>query len=74
MLHQCQSSLLLDLKSKFASILILIIAITFTKKVVEWESPLDTMNFAIAIALVGGLLIFYINSKDSGNKNDSQNK
>lgn len=60
-----------DLKSKLASILILIIAITFTKEVVEWKSPLETLYFAVAIALVGGLLIFYIKSKDSGNKNDS---
>ena len=60
-----------DLKSKLASILILIITITFTKEVVEWKNPLNTMYFAIAIALVGGLLIFYIKSKDTRNKNES---
>ena len=61
-----------DLKSKLASILILIIAITFTKELVEWKNPLDTMYFAIAIALVGGLLIFYIKSKGKENKNDTR--
>lgn len=60
-----------DLKSKLASILILIIAITFTNEVVEWKNSLDTMYFTVAITLVGGLLIFYGKSKYRENKNDS---
>jgi len=40
-----------DLKSKLASILILIIAITFTKEVVEWESPLDLCTLLLLLLL-----------------------
>lgn len=53
-----------ELKAKLASVIILILAITFTKKVVEWKDPLDTLYFAIAISLICAVLIFYYKAKE----------
>lgn len=53
-----------QLKAKLASVVILILAITFTKKLVEWKNPLDTLLFAVAIAVIIGVLIFYYKVKE----------
>ncbi|WP_448584372.1 YqhA family protein [Thermocrinis sp.] len=52
-----------QLKSKLASVIVLILAITFTKKFVEWKNPLDTLLFGIAVSAVIGVLIFYYKIK-----------
>ncbi len=53
-----------QLKAKLASVVILILAITFTKKVVEWKNPLDTLLFGISIGIIIGVLIFYYKVKE----------
>ncbi|MEN3033798.1 MAG: YqhA family protein [Aquificaceae bacterium] len=53
-----------QLKAKLASVIVLILAITFTKQVVKWEKPLDTLLFGIAIAIVTAVLIFYYKVKE----------
>ena len=53
-----------SLKGKLASVIILILAITFTKNVVNWKNPLDTLLFGIAIALVIISLILYYREKE----------
>jgi len=52
-----------QLKSKLASVIVLILAITFTKKVVEWKNPLDTLLFGLAISAIIATLIFYYKVK-----------
>ncbi|MCS7284586.1 MAG: YqhA family protein [Hydrogenobacter thermophilus] len=53
-----------QLKAKLASVIVLILAITFTKKVVEWKDPLDTFLFALAITAIVAVLIFYYKVKE----------
>jgi uncharacterized membrane protein YqhA len=53
-----------QLKAKLASVVILILAITFTKKLVEWKNPVDTLLFALAIAVIIAVLIFYYKVKE----------
>ena len=53
-----------QLKAKLASVVILILAITFTKHVVKWNGPFETLLFGVAIAVVIGVLIFYYKVKE----------
>lgn len=48
-----------QLKSKLASVIVLILAITFTKNLVEWKNPLDTLLFGLAVSAVIAVLILY---------------
>ena len=48
-----------ELKAKLAGIMILILVIDFAKYLVEWKNPLDTLYFALSVALVSAVLIFY---------------
>ncbi len=48
-----------QLKSKLASVIVLILAITFTKNLVEWKNPLDTLLFGLAASAVIAVLILY---------------
>ncbi|MCX7613368.1 MAG: YqhA family protein [Caldimicrobium sp.] len=52
-----------QLKSKLASVIILILAVTFTKRVVLWEKALDTLFFGLATGIVMGVLILYYKIK-----------
>jgi uncharacterized membrane protein YqhA len=52
-----------QLKSKLASVIVLILAITFTKNLVEWKNPLDTLLFGLAASAVIAVLIFYYKVK-----------
>ena len=52
-----------QLKSKLTSVIVLILAITFTKNFVEWKNPLDTLLFGLAVSAVIGVLIFYYKIK-----------
>lgn len=47
------------LKTKLSSILVLVMAITFLKKLIEWQHAEDTLNFGIAIAVVSAVLIAF---------------
>lgn len=53
-----------QLKAKLASVIILILAVTFTKKLVLWENPLDTLLFALAISAVIAVLVLYYRIKE----------
>ncbi|MDW8136432.1 MAG: YqhA family protein [Thermodesulfobacterium sp.] len=53
-----------QLKAKLASLIILILAVTFTRKLVEWEKPLETLLFGISIAAIIIVLIFYYKVKE----------
>jgi uncharacterized membrane protein YqhA len=44
-------------------VIVLILAITFTKKFVEWKNPLDTLLFGLAVSAVIAVLIFYYKIK-----------
>ncbi len=51
------------LKEKLASVVILILAVTFLKHLVEWKDALDTFLFGLAIAAVLIALVFYMKHK-----------
>lgn len=53
-----------QLKAKLASVIVLILAVTFTKKLVQWKDPMDTFWFAMAISAIMGVLIFYYKAKE----------
>ncbi len=49
-----------DLKVKLGSIIILVMSITFLKHLIEWSDPQATLFFGIAITVVSGSLIAFI--------------
>jgi uncharacterized membrane protein YqhA len=51
------------LKEKLASVIILILAVTFLEHLVDWESAFDTFLFGLAIASVIFALVFYMRHK-----------
>jgi uncharacterized membrane protein YqhA len=46
-----------ELKSKLSGVIILVMVVKFLEHLVEWNGALDTLFFAIAIALVSVALI-----------------
>lgn len=48
-----------DLKAKLGSVVVLVMAVTFLKHLVEWKDPLGTMYFAIAVGVVAAALIAF---------------
>ena len=48
-----------DLKSKLGSVIILVMAVTFLKHLVEWRDPQGTYYFGIAVAVVSASLIAF---------------
>lgn len=48
-----------DLKSKLGSVIILVMAVTFLKHLVEWRDPQGTFYFGIAVAVVSASLIAF---------------
>ena len=46
-----------DLKAKLGGILVLVMAVKFLEKVVEWKNGLETLYFALAIAVIAAVLI-----------------
>jgi len=48
-----------DLKAKLGSVIILVMAVTFLKHLVEWRDPQGTYYFGIAVAVVSGALIAF---------------
>jgi uncharacterized membrane protein YqhA len=55
-----------DLKAKLGGILILVMAVKFLEKVVDWKNGQETLYFALAIAVVAAVLIAfsYFGNKD----------
>lgn len=51
------------LKEKLASVIILILAVTFLEHLVDWQDALETSLFGIAIAAVIAALVFYMRHK-----------
>jgi uncharacterized membrane protein YqhA len=49
-----------DLKVKLASVIVLVLAVTFLKHLVEWKDPVGTLYFAIATAVVSAVLIAFV--------------
>ncbi len=48
-----------DLKAKLGSVIILVMAVTFLKHLVEWKDPQGTFFYGIAIAIVSASLIAF---------------
>jgi len=48
-----------DLKAKLGSIIILVMAVTFLKHLVEWRDPQGTYYFGISVAVVSAALIAF---------------
>ncbi|MBI5747782.1 MAG: YqhA family protein [Nitrospinae bacterium] len=51
------------LKEKLASVIILILAVTFLEHLVKWKDAKDTLMFGISIAAVLIALVFYMQHK-----------
>ena len=48
-----------QLKGRLAGVVILVMAIKFVEKLSEWKNPLDTLWFALGIAVVSAVLIAF---------------
>jgi len=48
-----------DLKSKLGGLLVLVMAVKFLEKLAEWKNGQETLFFALAIAVVGAVLIAF---------------
>jgi len=48
-----------DLKAKLGGVLILVMAVKFLEKLAEWKDALATLYFALAIAVLAAVLIFF---------------
>lgn len=48
-----------DLKAKLSSVIILVMAVTFLKHLVEWGDPQGTLFFGVAVAMVSAALIAF---------------
>jgi uncharacterized membrane protein YqhA len=48
-----------DLKAKLAGVLVLVMAVKFLEKLVEWKDARETLLFALAIAVISAALIAF---------------
>jgi uncharacterized membrane protein YqhA len=48
-----------DLKAKLGGLLVLVMAVKFLEKLVEWKDGLQTLFFALAIAVVAAVMIAF---------------
>jgi len=48
-----------DIKTRISSILVLVMAIVFVERLVQWEKPMETLAFGAAIALVTMALLAF---------------
>lgn len=53
-----------QLKSKLASVIILILAVKFTEKVMDWKQNIDILYLAIGIAVIIFVLTYYYRVKE----------
>lgn len=50
---------LTDLEARVVSIVVVILAVTFLERFIQWESGVETLQFATAAALMIGALVFF---------------
>jgi uncharacterized membrane protein YqhA len=60
------------LKTKLSGVVILVLAVTFTKNLVEWQSATDTLFFGLAIAVVVMALVVYNRTTKSTDKSNGK--
>jgi len=48
-----------DLKAKLASIIVLVLAVSFLAHLVEWRDARETLEFGVAVAVVAAVLIAF---------------
>ena len=48
-----------DLESKVASVVVVILGVTFLEHFILWEDPLATLQFGAALGLVAGALVLF---------------
>ena len=48
-----------DLKAKLASVIVLVLAVNFLSHLVEWRDARETLEFGLAVAVVGAALIAF---------------
>jgi uncharacterized membrane protein YqhA len=48
-----------DLKAKLGSVIVLVLAVNFLSHLAEWRDARETLMFAVAVAVVGGMLIAF---------------
>ena len=48
-----------DMKAKLGGLLVLVMAVKFLEKLVEWQDGLETLFFALAIGVVAAVLIAF---------------
>lgn len=54
-----------QLKAKLASVIVLFVAIAFTKQLVEWQNPAETLLFGAATGILMLVLIQYYKAKEA---------
>ena len=54
-----------ELKAKLASVIVLFVAIAFTKLLVEWQNPVETLLFGAATGILMLALIQYYKAKEA---------
>ncbi|MBP7689364.1 MAG: YqhA family protein [Thermoflexales bacterium] len=54
-----------QLKAKLASLITLFVAIAFTKQLVEWQNPVETLLFGAATGILTLVLIQYYKAKEA---------
>lgn len=60
-----------ELKAKLASVIILILAVKFTEKAMQWKGGIDIMYLAIAIGVIIFVLTAYYKAKGSKGENST---
>jgi len=58
------------LKTKLSGVIILVLAVNFTKHLVEWEDPQGTLFFGIAAAVVSSALVIFNRTADKRSGKD----
>lgn len=48
-----------DLETRIVSVVVVLLAVTFLEHYVTWERPVETLQFAVALAVVTASLVFF---------------
>jgi uncharacterized membrane protein YqhA len=57
-----------DLKSKLASVVVVILGVVFLGQAVKWESGREILPFGLSVALVIGTLTYFLGEKSKSDK------
>ncbi|WP_051469948.1 YqhA family protein [Fischerella sp. PCC 9605] len=57
-----------ELKSKLASVVVVILGVVFLGQAVRWESGREILPFGLSVALVSGTLTYFLGEKNKGEK------